>query len=79
MGSSEYDEKVSSGSKPETGHHVEVSTKEVDTAAALIGDAGEIDPAEAIRIRWVLNLESLLDADTKAAFIERKSTDIYCP
>ncbi|KAJ3853789.1 MFS general substrate transporter [Lentinula lateritia] len=51
MGSSEYDEKVSSGSKPEIGHHVEVSTKEVDTAAALIGDAGEIDPAEAIRIR----------------------------
>ncbi|KAH7880068.1 MFS general substrate transporter [Lentinula edodes] len=51
MGSSEYDEKVSSGSKPETGHHVEVSTKEVDTAAALIGDAGDIDPAEAIRIR----------------------------
>ncbi|GAW03134.1 MFS general substrate transporter [Lentinula edodes] len=51
MGSSEYDEKVSSGSKPEIGHHVEVSTKEVDTAAALIGDTGEIDPAEAIRIR----------------------------
>ncbi|KAJ3740443.1 MFS general substrate transporter [Lentinula detonsa] len=48
MGSSEYDEKTL---RTETGHHVEVSTKEVDTAAALIGDAGEIDPAEAIRIR----------------------------
>ncbi|KAJ4475567.1 MFS general substrate transporter [Lentinula aciculospora] len=48
MGSSEYGEKAS---KADIGHHVEVSTKEVDTAAALIGDAGEVDPAEAMRIR----------------------------
>ncbi|KAJ3820729.1 MFS general substrate transporter [Lentinula raphanica] len=48
MGSSEYDEK---SSRPEDVHHVEVSSKEVDTAAALVGDAGEIDPVEAIRIR----------------------------
>ncbi|KAE9405892.1 MFS general substrate transporter [Gymnopus androsaceus JB14] len=52
MGSSaEFDEKVSSRSKPEVEHH-EVSTKEVDTGAALLaGDDTEIDPAEAIRIR----------------------------
>lgn len=53
MGSStEFDEKVSSSSKPGAEHHVEVSRKEVDTGAALLlGDDVEIDPAEAIRIR----------------------------
>lgn len=49
--SSEFDEKQ--GSKAEDEHHVEVSTKEVDTAAALLGGAGaeEYDSLEAIRIR----------------------------
>lgn len=53
MGSStEYDEKLRP--KAERERHVEVSTKEVDTAAALLAcgaGAGEYDPREAIRIR----------------------------
>ncbi|KAJ3721461.1 MFS general substrate transporter [Lentinula raphanica] len=48
MGSPEYDEK---SLNPEVVHHVEVSSKEVDTGAALVGEAGDIDPAEAIRVR----------------------------
>ncbi|KAE9387545.1 MFS general substrate transporter [Gymnopus androsaceus JB14] len=48
----ESDEKVFSRSRPEVEHHVEVFTKEVDTAAALLaGQDTEIDPVEAIRIR----------------------------
>ncbi|KAF5362795.1 hypothetical protein D9757_011022 [Collybiopsis confluens] len=56
--SSEFDEKGSTGKVVD--HHVEVSTKEVDTAAALLaGEAGEIDPAEARRIRKKIDLHIL--------------------
>jgi hypothetical protein len=58
MGSSEDSEKRLSteDEKQIREQHVEVSTREVDTAAELLsgGDFGELDPAEANRVRYVL-------------------------
>ncbi|KAF5365556.1 hypothetical protein D9757_010907 [Collybiopsis confluens] len=52
--SSDYDEK--DGTKLENEHHVEVSTKEVDTAVGVLaGQSGQLDPSEVIRIRQVLS------------------------
>jgi hypothetical protein len=42
-----YDRQLGNGKE----HHVEVSTKELDTAALVAGSIGTLDPREADRIR----------------------------
>lgn len=72
MGSS-TDEKHSNKLDEKHDHHVEVSTKQVDTAAELAaGDLGELDPVEADRVRYV---STLLFEQPVAHFSSRKKID----
>lgn len=54
----------------------EVSTKEVDTAAELASGEGELDPAEALRVRYYTPF-SFSVSHTDALITGRRSISIY--
>ena len=59
-------------------HHATAETKEVD-AAAQLSTQGEVDPAEALRIRYDIVLVQIVELRFSSSLLGVRSTNISSP